>query len=144
MLTKELVLPNRAALWSKLALTKTQLALLCGVTTRQIGHWTARGYIHTCARDDDRFDGAAVDRVALIKEGLQRGLPLRQAVRLTDAVLSAQQTEQPGPGMLEPTSLKYILDQLLASQAAINAVIEVIEPLVPRERKIAIADAEAA
>jgi DNA-binding transcriptional MerR regulator len=141
MLTKELLLPNRAALWSKLELTKTQIASLCDVTPRQIGHWTVKGYIRTCGRTEDRYDGAAVDRVMLIKQGLRQGLPLRPAVRLAEATLAAQQAEQPGLGTIQPTSLKNILDQLKASQTAINAVIEAIEPLIPRLRDFPIAEA---
>jgi hypothetical protein len=77
----------------------------------------------------------------LIRQGLRQGLPLRPAVRLAEATLAAQQTEQPGLGAIEPTSLKNILVQLKASQAAINAVIEAIEPLMPRLRDFPIAEA---
>ena len=47
--------PNRGALWSSLALTKTQLAELCGLTTREISHWTSQGYITASGRTLERY-----------------------------------------------------------------------------------------
>ena len=81
--------PNRSALWSRLALTKAQLAELCGVTTRQVSHWTLKGYLGTSSHHPDRYSGEAIDLCVLIKQGLDQGLPLRRAVGQARAFLSA-------------------------------------------------------
>ena len=65
--------PNRAALWASLALTRVQLAALCGLTLRQVRHRTARGYLPPSTRDPGRY----MDIALLIKQGLDQGLPLR-------------------------------------------------------------------
>ena len=53
--------PDRAALWARLRLTKGQLAALCGVSLRQVQHWTARGYLPTVpSHGAERYDGRAV------------------------------------------------------------------------------------
>jgi DNA-binding transcriptional MerR regulator len=70
--------PNRGALWSMLALTKTQLAEICGLTTRQVSHWTSQGYITTSGRNPERYNGDAVDLCVLIKQGLASGIPLKR------------------------------------------------------------------
>ena len=53
--------PNRAALWASLALTKEQLAALCGLSRRQVAYWTARGYLPRSPRNPARYSGDAVD-----------------------------------------------------------------------------------
>lgn len=124
---------NRAALWSKLALNKTQLAELGGVTTRQISHWTGRGYLLATGETRDTYNGAAIDLVVLIKQGLDAGLPLRLAVSLADTYLADTQAETPGLDTIEPATLQGVAGQLRRALAQIGQVREVVDPLVPRE-----------
>ncbi len=135
--------PNRGALWSSLALTKTQLADLCGLTTRQVSHWTSQGYIAASGRNPERYNGDAVDFCVLIKQGLQNGLPLRRAVALARAYSSDELARQPGMAAIVPPSLLDIREKLRGAEASIAAVLQAVEPLVPQYAELApIADLE--
>ena len=123
--------PNRGALWSTLALTKTQLAELCGLTTRQISHWTSQGYIVTSGRNPERYNGDAIDLCVLIKQGLLNGIPLRRSVALAREHIAAELARQPGMRAIEPPALLEIRDRLRGAEAAIATVLEVVTPLVP-------------
>ncbi len=124
--------PNRSALWSRLALTKAQLAELCGVTTRQVSHWTLKGYISTSSHHPDRYSGEAIDLCSLVKQGLDQGLPLRRAVGQARAFLSADREHRPVVGGIEPMALADIHVRLQGAQDALTTVLQVVEPLVPR------------
>lgn len=125
--------PNRSALWARLALTKSQLAELCGVTLRQVSHWTLRGYLTTSSHHPDRYSGEAIDRCMLIKQGLDQGLPLRRAVGQANTFLAADGAQRPGMGAIEPAALADIAARLREAQSAVATVLQVVEPLVPRE-----------
>lgn len=129
--------PNRGALWSTLALTKTQLAELCGLTTRQISHWTSQGYIVTSSRNPERYNGEAVDLCCLIKQGLGHGVPLRRSVGLARDYLAREMARQPGMAAIQPPALLEIRERLRAAEASIGAVLEVVGPLVPRGDEVA-------
>lgn len=124
--------PNRGALWSSLALTKTQLAELCGLTTRQVSHWTSQGYIAATGRSPDRYNGTAVDLCVLIKQGLNSGIPLRRSVALARSYVAAELIRQPSMGVIEPPALLDIREKLQGAEASISAVLEAVRPLVPR------------
>jgi DNA-binding transcriptional MerR regulator len=123
--------PNRGALWSTLALTKTQLAELCGLTTRQISHWTSQGYITTSGRNPERYNGDAIDLCVLIKQGLSHGIPLRRSVAQARDYLAREMARQPGMGAIQPPALLDIREKLRGAEASITAVLEVVTPLVP-------------
>ena len=129
--------PNRGALWSTLALTKTQLAELCGLTTRQISHWTTQGYITTSGPNPERYGGEAIDLCCLIKQGLSQGIPLRRSVALARDYLAREMVRQPGMGAIQPAALLDIREKLRGATASINAVLEVVTPLVPRNGETA-------
>ncbi len=123
--------PNRGALWSMLALTRIQLAELCGLTTRQIGHWTDRGYIATSGRDPGRYSGDAVDLCMLIRQGLLGGVQLRRAVLLAREYLAGELSRQPGMRAVAPPTLLDIREGLRGAGAALADVLEVVSSLVP-------------
>ena len=123
--------PDRAALWARLALTKAQLAALCGVTARQVQHWTVRGYLLTAGGHRERYGGAAIDRCVLIRQGLRAGLPLRRAVAVARAQLADELERQPGLAAIAPLALRDIREQLRLAEASITAVRQVVEPLSP-------------
>ncbi len=54
-------LPDRGAIWMRLALNASQVAHLCGVTLRQVIHWADRGYLPRSPHDSGAFSGQAVD-----------------------------------------------------------------------------------
>ena len=136
--------PNRGALWSSLALTQTQLAALCGVTTRQVSHWSTQGYLVPTGRDRDRYNGDAIDRCVLIKQGLSSGLPLKRAVALARAFITEELARQPGLAVIEPPALLGTREQLRGAAAALAAVLAVVEPLVPAHPEHAPVEAPAA
>ena len=123
--------PNRGALWSMLALTKTQLAEICGLTTRQVSHWTTQGYITTSGRIADRYSGEAVDLCILIKQGLSGGMPLKRAVRMAREYLAAEMEQQPGMRVIAPPTLLEIREELRDADAAIGRVLQAVSALVP-------------
>lgn len=126
--------PNRTALWSSLALSKAQLAELCGLTTRQISHWTLRGYIKTAGPHPDRYNGDAIDLCVLIKQGLTNGLSLRQAVAQAHAFINEERSQHPAVSGIEPAMLSDIRSQLENADESLRSVLAVVCPLVPRER----------
>lgn len=129
--------PNRGALWSMLALTKTQLAELCNLTTRQVSHWTNQGYIMTSGRDPERYNGDAVDLCILIKQGLNNGVPLKRAVRMAREYIANELQEQPEMRVIEPPALIDIREKLRGADASIEAVLQVVEALIPRHVEVA-------
>ena len=112
------ILPNRAALWASLALTQAQLAALCGLSVRQVRHWTARGYLPRSTWDAERYSGDAVDLALLIKQGLHQGLLLRQAVEQARAYLVAERSQQPDLYALDAEALATIATQVAQAEEA--------------------------
>ncbi len=130
--THTLTPPNRGALWLNLALTKTQLADLCGLTTRQIGYWTQRGYLSTSPSHPDRYNGNAVDLCILIKRGLDQGLTFQRALSHARRVLIEELTGQRGLDSLDAQQLQMIGEQLGSAVAAMSLVLQSVEPLTAR------------
>ena len=134
-MTATLTPPNRAALWSRLDLNRAQLAVLVGITVRQVQHWTSMGYLTPSPRDPSHYSGVAIERATLIKQALDQGVPLRRAVRLVEAYLSAQEEEQPGIGTFEAASLQDIAGRLQGALEQVRLVLEVVDPLV-RQKEV--------
>jgi DNA-binding transcriptional MerR regulator len=125
--------PNRGALWSMLALTKTQLAEICNLTTRQVSHWTSQGYIATSGRNPERYNGDAVDLCILIKQGLSNGVPLKRSVRMAREYVANELAQQPVMSVIEPPALVDIREKLRGAESSIAMVLEVVTALVPRD-----------
>ena len=121
--------PNRGALWLNLALTKTQLAELCGLTTRQVGYWTQRGYLTTSPSHPDRYNGNAVDLCVLIKQGLDQGLTFQRALGHARRVLTEEVTGQRGLDSLDAQQLQMIREMLGSAVASMSMVLQSVEPL---------------
>ena len=120
---------NRGALWLNLALTKTQLADLCGLTTRQIGYWTQRGYITTSPSHPDRYNGNAIDLCILIRGGLEQGLTFRRALTEARRVLNEEVMGQPGLDALDPEQIAAIREKLSSAASSVSLVLESVAPL---------------
>ncbi len=132
--------PDRGALWLNLALTKTQLARLCDVTVRQVTFWTAQGYIQPSGRRAWRrdvttacYNGNAIDLCLLIKQGLDEGRPLRNAVARARAFLAAEEGRQPGLSRLGPEALLEVGERLQAALAALAGVRDAVRVTVLRD-----------
>lgn len=128
--------PNRGALWSSLALTKSQLAELCGLTTRQVSHWASQGYIMPARVDPERFNGDAIDLCVLIKQGLSAGMPLRRSVTRARSYIADELARQPGMSAIVPPSLLDIREKLRGAEAAIVTILQAVEPLVPQHAEL--------
>lgn len=124
--------PNRSALWSSLQITKTQLAELCGLTTRQVSHWTSQGYLMAAGRNPDRYNGDAIDLCVLVKQGLMSGVPLKRSVAMAREYITHELRQQPSLAVIVPPTLLDIREKLRGAEASIGTVLQVIEPLVPR------------
>lgn len=131
MNTFSFVPPNRGASWASLQLNKAQLAALTGLTTRQVSHWTHRGYLVAAASTPGRYNGDALDTCVLIKQALDAGLPLRRAVELARAYLTAGLLTQPDARAIPPAALPGMAEQLRAAAASLAAVRQVVEALAP-------------
>ncbi len=123
--------PNRAALWTSLALTKSQVAALCGLSERQVGYWAARGYLPRSTRDPERYSGDAVDMAILIKQGQRQGLSAYQAAERARAYLAAERARQPDLHALDAAALAMIATQVAQADEAVRQVLAVVAPLVP-------------
>ena len=123
--------PNRAALWASLSLTKKQLAALCGLSERQVGYWTAQGYLPRSTRAPERYSGDAVDMALLMKQGRQHGLSAYHAAERARAYLAAERTRQPDLYALDATILATIAARVTQADEAVRQVLEVVAPLAP-------------
>ena len=123
--------PNRAALWASLALTKAQLAALCGLSERQVSYWTAQGYLPRSTRAPERFSGDAVDMALLIKQGRQQGLSVYEAVHQARTCLTAERSQQPDLHALDAVALAMLATRVAQAEEATRQVLEVVAPLAP-------------
>ena len=73
---------DRDDLWSRLALTKAQVARLAGVSRRQMIYWSSKGLLGDPGRRT--FDGRAVEKVSLIKSALDQGHTLSIAADMAE------------------------------------------------------------
>ena len=121
--------PNRAALWASLSLTKVQVAALCGLSVRQVSHWTAQGYLPRSTRDPERYSGDAIDMALLIKQGRQQGLSVYRAVHEARAYLAAERSRQPDLHALHAEALAMIATQVRQAEEAARQVLAVVAPL---------------
>ena len=123
--------PNRAALWSRLVLTKAQLAALCGLSVRQVSYWTAQGYLPRSTRDPERYSGDAVDMAILIKQGRRQGLSAYNAAQRARAYLAAERARQPDLHALDAEALAMIAARVARADASVRQVLAVVAPLAP-------------
>jgi DNA-binding transcriptional MerR regulator len=133
---------NLPLLWSRLALTATQLSRLTGVSRRQVEWWRRRGYLTPSPDEPDRFNGDAVTLTMLIKQGIDAGIPLGRSYDLATShlalTLSAGVAQAAGtqPGEQPDESALLDLEQkLLAAYNTIGLVLKAIEPLTIQVEK---------
>lgn len=81
-----------ALLWNalpNLVLNIAQTADLCGISVRQLGYWTKQGYVAASGRGARRCYGLdSIRRLLAIRDAMNRGLSLRQSLRLVAALPS--------------------------------------------------------
>ena len=127
---------NLSQVWSRLALTATQLSQLTGVSRRQVEWWRRRGYLPPSPEVPDRFNGDAVTLAMLIKQAVDAGVPLARAYELATGHLARQlaegvdQATAAAPGeSSDPSALLDIEQKLLATRNTIGLVLDVMAPL---------------
>lgn len=82
--------PDRRDIWRNLALTMSQAAALTGVSERQIQHWMDQGYITTSDHGLRKINGDNLDKIVLIRQARNAGIPLRRAVSMAQRYLREQ------------------------------------------------------
>ena len=134
--------PNLTQVWSRLALTATQLSRLTGVSRRQVEWWRRRGYLPPSPEAPDRFNGDAVTLAMLIKQAVDAGLPLSRGYELATRHLARQlaagvdQATAIRPGeSSDPSALLDIEQKLLATRNTIGLVLDVMAPLSKRVQR---------
>ena len=133
---------NLSQVWSRLALTATQLSQLTGVSRRQVEWWRWRGYLPPSLEAPDRFNGDAVTLAMLIKQAVDAGVPLARAYELATHHLARQLAEgvdrataaAPGESS-DPSALLDIEQKLVATRNTIGLVLDVIAPLSKRVQR---------
>ena len=130
---------NLSLLWSRLALTGTQLAQLTGLTRRQVEWWRRRGYLPPSPTAPDRFSGDAVTMALLMKQAVEAGHPPARAYELAVGHLAARlaaglaQAAASDPRLSsDPSAMQDLERRLLATHNTIGLVLDVISPLVRR------------
>jgi hypothetical protein len=130
---------NLALLWSRLALTATQLAGLTGVSRRQVEWWRRRGYLPTAPLSADRFSGDAVTLALLMRQAVEAGHSPGSAYQLATAHLARRlaaglaEAAAASPGATSSAAALVELQQrLLATHNTIGLVLDVLAPLVQR------------
>jgi hypothetical protein len=131
---------NLALLWSRLALTATQLARLTGLTRRQIEWWRRRGYLTASPMTVDRFSGDAVTMALLMRQALEAGYTPGSAHQMATAYLGRRlaaglaEAAAADPSLAaDPSALLELQQRLLATHNTIALVLNVLAPLVQRE-----------
>lgn len=107
---------DRAALWARLRLDRTDLVRLTGLSRRQIGYWERNGLIEH--GPDSRFSMATLERVLLIKQALDAGFPLAVAVQL----VNRYQAESPPTNHLDWDVLRRVSAGLDRVEEALRAL----------------------
>ena len=82
-------------LLERLELGIGQAAHLCGVSIRQLSYWTDKGIIKPSERGGSRtYDYAAIEKVCLIKQGLDHGYSLEGAAAEAEVFLDRRDEER--------------------------------------------------
>ena len=130
---------NLVQLWSRLALTATQLARLTGLTRRQVEWWRRRGYLLPSPEASDRFNGDAVTMALLMRQALAAGHPPASAHRLATEHLARRlaaglaEAAAANPDVAsDQATLLELQQRLLATHNTIGLVLDVIAPLLRR------------
>src|SRR5262249_13371018 len=77
------------ALLPKLELTIGQLASLSGLTVRQVAYWTSKGILEATNPKKRIYRAEALHRAILLRQCLDQGLSLKDAVDATEEYLAA-------------------------------------------------------
>jgi DNA-binding transcriptional MerR regulator len=89
-----------------------QAATLCGVSVRQLSYWTDKGIVQPVDEDRSRtYDYGAVEKVCLIKQGLDQGYSLDGAVQEAEAFLRRLEDERRRIERLSDSELEQLILQ---------------------------------
>ena len=122
---------NRGALLMRLVLSQHQLAVLCGVTVRQVQYWARLGYLPHAPDDPTRFNGDAVDLYILIKQALTQDASLREVGPAAQAYLADQLRAQPQLDRFDPATRAQMAGNLRAAERNVQVIREVLAALIP-------------
>ncbi len=105
-------------MWARLRLTPGQIVALTGLTHRQVTYWSEQGILH---RDEEGFDGYALEKAILIRQALDSGFSLRLATRLAEDYMQEQSATFESASLAEwVTQLREIEDLIRAVRMAMG------------------------
>lgn len=97
-------------LLERLELGIGQAAHLCGVSIRQLSYWTDKGLVQPKGGGGSRtYDYPAIEKVCLIKQGLDQGYSLEGAVAEAEAFLGRQGAEREQLGATSVEDLRRLV-----------------------------------
>lgn len=103
-----------------------QVARMCGVSRRQLAYWAQKGIIPA----DGKYDLGTVEKVSLIRQALDRGRTLRQAVRYVETRLNRRAEAEAAVLDLSPEGVSALCaDRLRELEATLQSLQTAIEGL---------------
>ncbi|CAA9557750.1 MAG: hypothetical protein AVDCRST_MAG18-820 [uncultured Thermomicrobiales bacterium] len=126
-------LPDRGAMWMRLALNASQVAVLCGVTLRQVIHWADRGYLPRSGGDTGAFTGQAVDMCMLIKEARTRGISHARAAEQARRFLADELQSDGGVPRVGAPDLSAITGQIREIERNAHTLLAQLDPRMSKD-----------
>jgi hypothetical protein len=123
---------DRGLMWSRLALTQTQLAELVGLSPRQVSRWVQNGLLVPSSHNADRFNGDAVEVAILMQRAVAHGYRPRRAAQLARLALARQMGRE---GQFAVPTPDDVREKLIAAQTAIAVALDILfAPVGPGAR----------
>ncbi len=94
-----------------LELGLTETAKLCQVSIRQLMYWVDHGYV-PCegGARSHTFNAASIEKICLIKQGLEKGFTLKRAAELAESFLHRKAAEREALKALSDEALKHLVE----------------------------------
>lgn len=113
----------------------SQAAGLTGVSERQIQHWMDKGYIDHARDGGRKVSGETLDRILLIKQARDAGVPLRQAVPMARAYLQSEMMGDLQSEMAHSV-LRDLRERLRVASESIASLDEILTEAISPDGKV--------
>jgi len=98
---------------SRLALSATEAARVCGVTVRQLTYWTDKGIVGTAAGESRSYGLGSLRKALLIRQAMETGQALAKAVAAVDARLAQKARDRAEADARPAEALREALERRL-------------------------------
>jgi len=98
---------------SRLALSATEAARVCGVTVRQLTYWTDKGIVGTAAGESRSYGLGSLRKALLIRQAMETGQALEKAVAAVDARLAQKARDRAEADARPAEALREALERRL-------------------------------